>query len=192
MILLFLHWIFPEYTKMKTFLRIFAAIVAAGIALCGVFLLRRTYIEPWLAVAIGVCGGAVVARLLMRRAAAVTGIARGGLAIAVLFLVASGVMFGGVLTVNYAGADDSGSRLVEATIVSKRSRAEHPTRRVGRGRYVPDTSRTIYRYYYTLRLPDGHTVEKATTAGSYRHIAVGSHQSVALCRGALGWNVIKC
>ncbi|MDE6286843.1 MAG: hypothetical protein K2L99_07610, partial [Muribaculaceae bacterium] len=150
-----------------------------------------TYIEPWLAVAIGVCGGAVATRLLMRRASAVTGLRKGSLACAVLLVAFSGTVFSGTLAFNYAGADDASARAVEAVIVSKRTRSEHPTRRVGRGRYVPDTSRTVYHYYYTLQLPDGHTVEKSVKPERYRRIKLGTHESVTLCRGALGWNVIK-
>lgn len=176
---------------LSTILRIFAAIVAVMATLCGIFLLRRTYIEPWLAVSIGVCGGAVATRLLLRRAAAVTGLKNNAVAITILLIALSGFVFGVFLTVNYAGADAASAQDVRAVIISKRSRGEHPTRRVGRGRYVPDTSRTIYKYYYTLQLPDGQSFEKSVKAERYRHIKIGTHEIVTIHRGALGWNVIK-
>ncbi|MDE6497243.1 MAG: hypothetical protein K2L21_01135 [Muribaculaceae bacterium] len=176
---------------LSTILRIFAAIVAVMATLCGIFLLRRTYIEPWLAIAIGVCGGAVITRMLMRRASAVTGLKNNAIAIAILLISLSGSVFGGFLTMNYAGADAASAHKVQAVIISKRSRGEHPTRRVGRGRYVPDTSRTIYKYYYTLQLPDGHSFEKSVKAERYRRIKTGARETVTIYRGALGWDVIK-
>ena len=176
---------------LKTILRIFAATIAGVVTVAGVFLLRRTYIEPWLAVAIGVCGGAVITRLLLRRTSSVTGIRNSSLATITVLAAASGLTFGSFLTINYAGADTEESELIEAVIISKRTRSEHPTRRVGRGRYVPDTSRTIYHYYYTLQLPDGHTLERITKAENYRHITIGKHKTVTMQRGALGWKIIK-
>ena len=70
-------------------------------------------------------------------------------------------------------------------------RTEYGTRRVGRGRYVRDSSKKIYHYEYTLRLPDGHTIERKTNASDYITLRQGLHYPVELRQGALGWTVIR-
>lgn len=174
----------------KYILRGLAVFITIFIAIGGVALLKRTYVNPMMPVAMSVAAGATIALMLRNRCEAVTGIRRRGIGLAVMFVAAAALSFGALLIGNFAGAHRDRTEPVAATVVAKHVRTEHPTRRVGRGRYVRDTSRKIYHYSYTLRLADGHTVEQPTTASKYAHLRIGTKTTMELCRGALGWTVV--
>ncbi|MDE6487459.1 MAG: hypothetical protein K2L76_08165 [Muribaculaceae bacterium] len=166
---------------MKT-LAIIAAVLSLFAAAGAVFLHARTYVEPWLPVAIAAALAASIAILTSRRRP---------LRALLVFLAVTAVADFTLLTLNYTLAPDHTDTPVTATIVARNVRTSHPTRRIGRGRYVRDTSRKTYHYEYTLRLPDGHTVTRATNPEGYRRLRIGRHETVHLRRGPLGWTVIR-
>lgn len=163
-------------------LSLIAAAISIIAAAGAVVLHGRTYVAPWLPVAIAAAIAASVAILISRRRP---------LRALLVFLAVTAVADFTLLTLNYTLAPDRTDTPVTATIVARNVRTSHPTRRVGRGRYVRDTSRTTYHYEYTLRLPDGHTVTRATNPEGYRRLRIGRHETVHLRRGPLGWTVIR-
>lgn len=174
----------------KYILRGIAVFIVIIAAIGGASLLERTYVNPVKPVLMSVAAGAAIAMMLKNRSAAVTGISRRGFGLAMMFISAAALSFGALLIGNFAGAHRDSTESVAATVVAKHVRTEHPTRRVGRGRYVRDTSRKIFHYSYTLRLADGHTVEQTTSASNYARLRTGTKTTMELCRGALGWTVV--
>ena len=106
----------------------------------------------------------------------------------------AGVLIGAValpsaiLSANFFTADPENGENIEATVDSKHTSVSYGQRRVGR-RYVADTSRKIHHYYYTLRLPDGNTIEQQTDARGYSRIRTGQKRTIRICAGCFGWPV---
>ena len=120
----------------------------------------------------------------------ITGLRRPVVSCVVIFAAVGILSFSGLLALNYHAASDTPHQ-VRAEIIDKNVRTEYATRRVGRGRYVRDTSRKIHHYEYTLRLPDGKTIKRHTDAGGYTRLRCGSYQTATLRRGYLGWTIIR-
>ena len=172
-------------------LRVITLILSFLMFCAGWFLLGRTYVDTWLPLASAFTAGLLFAWMFARTAPKLTGIQRKPFGAIILFVVFSITAFFTVLTANYTGADLKSAKTVDAELIEKHVRTEYGTRRVGRGRYVRDSSKKIYHYEYTLRLPDGHTIERKTNASDYITLRQGLHYPVELRQGALGWTVIR-
>ncbi|MBJ2184630.1 MAG: hypothetical protein JFR38_09020 [Muribaculaceae bacterium] len=177
--------------NMLTALRVIIIIILVIMAAGGCFLMGRTHVAPWLPVGMALTSGVLFAMAINKAMRTLTGISRNGLRMVVLTAGCSVVVFFALLTANYAGAPSHTATTVRAEVVAKKVRTEYGTRRVGRGRYVRDSSRKIYHYEYTLRLPDGSTLVRHTDADGYVKLRVGRHENVELRRGALGWTVAR-
>lgn len=113
------------------------------------------------------------------------------MAVAITGIACTAVTLCAIMTANYCIARPGSEHKVSAEVVAKHVRTSHPTRRVGRGRYVADTTRNIYHYEYMLRLPDGNTLMRSTDAGSYARLRIGSHRDVLLRTGLFGWPTMR-
>ena len=143
----------------------------------------RTHVAVWIPIALAAAAGVAGAAVAARRAR-VLGVVIAAVATAI-------TMHFALLTVNYAIAQPESATTVTATVAGKHVRTDYGTRRVGRGRYVRDTSKKIYRYSYTLRLPDGSTLTRNTDAAHYIKLRTGMTESVELRRGILGWTTAR-
>lgn len=155
------------------------------------FLSDRTHVNALLPLGVAACVAVAAACTLGNALRNFTGIRNRALNIAVLMVAFTIMADFAILTANYTGASEDSSREVSAELIEKHVRTEYGTRRVGRGRYVRDSSHKIYHYEYTLRLPDGSTIKKDTDAGHYTRLRRGQHMTVELREGAFGWTVVR-
>ncbi|WP_289735829.1 hypothetical protein [Paramuribaculum intestinale] len=102
--------------------------------------------------------------------------------------VAGGVGYLAILGINRLGATEAKSETVIGEVTARMRHRHTRTRRVGRGRYVPDGH--YYTYGAVVTLPDGRKTEQHLSLEEYNRTRTGTKREVTVSRGWLGMPVV--
>lgn len=176
---------------MKT-LKIIGAITGAIIALAavitGMIFYRDTLVDWWLPPVFAAIVGAATIPWLRKFIAVATPITDRVYTSVSALLFSTALVYGLTLTANSVLADRQAARDYDAEIIDKHIEKRTRHRRVGRGRMIPDGHYNAY--CVTVRLADGRAKTYETSRSRYNSTRNGSHHSLSVAPGFLGYDII--
>ena len=166
-----------------------ACIITALAALvAGIAFYRDTVVDWWLPPLFAAIVGAALVPWLRGFISRVTPINDRVYTTLSAFIFSASLVYGITLTANSVFADRDAARDCDAEVVDRHVEQRTRYRRVGRGRMTPAGHYNAY--CVTVSLPDGRLKTYETSRSRYNAVRSGSHFTLSVCPGFLGYDII--